>query len=178
MMTDATRQGDPVAAIRQLPRGSLVILRDYEHPNREDLARKIAARCRRRGLLLLIAGSGGLAARVGADGIHFPETLVHHAKAWHRRRRTWLITAAAHSLPAILRAQSFGADAVLLSPAFPTESHAGAPGLGALRFARLVHSTGLPVYALGGITSSTARRLKGSGAIGIAAIGAFAPPRS
>jgi thiamine-phosphate pyrophosphorylase len=178
MITDAERQGDPVAALKQLPRGSIVILRDYGHPDREDLARKVAAHCRRRGLLLLIAGSGALAARVGADGVHFPEALVHHAKASRIRRRNWLITVAAHSLPAILRARKFAADAVLLSPAFPTESHAGAPGLGPLRFARLVQSAGMPVYALGGITSESVRRLKGSSVTGVAAIGAFARRQS
>lgn len=177
MITDARRQGDPVAALGQLPRGSLVILRDYEHPGREALARKLVRQCRRRGLLLLVAGSGSLTARVRADGIHLPEGLAHRAMAWRIRRRNWLITVAAHSLPAILRAKKFGADAVLLSPAFPTESHVGARGLGVLRFAHLVHAADLPAYALGGITSATARQLKGSGATGIAAIGALAPPR-
>jgi thiamine-phosphate pyrophosphorylase len=178
MITDAERQGDPVAALKQLPRGSVVILRDYDHGARKDLGRELARHCRRRGLLLLIAGTGTLAARVRAGGVHFPEKLVHQARAWRIRRRHWLITVAAHSLPAIFRARKFGADAVLLSPAFPTESHAGASGFGALRFARLIQSAGMPVYALGGITSGSVRRLKGSGATGIAAIGAFAPPRS
>ena len=176
MITDSKRLKDPRAAMRRLPRGSIVILRDYERADRETLARRLLRTCRRRGLLLLVAGSGELAARVRADGVHFPEGLARRAQAWRVRRPAWLITVAAHSLAAIRRARRFGADAALLSPAFPTESHPGAPSLGILRFSRLAHSDGLPVYALGGVTTDTARRLTGSGATGIAAIGVFTAP--
>ncbi len=45
--------------------------------------------------------------------------------------------------------------------------------MGAIRFAVLVRRAGLPVYALGGINAETAPRLLGSGAAGLAAVGAF-----
>ncbi len=122
-----------------------------------------------------MAGSGALAARIRADGVHFPEGLARRARAWRQRRPGWLISVAAHSSPALHRAKIVGADAALVSPVFPTDSHAGAPGIGPLRFARLVQASEIPVYALGGVTAATARRLGGSGAAGIAAIGAFAP---
>jgi thiamine monophosphate synthase len=48
--------------------------------------------------------------------------------------------------------------------------------LGALRFAALVRGARPAVYALGGIDGAGARRLKDSGAVGIAAIGALTPP--
>jgi thiamine-phosphate pyrophosphorylase len=38
----------------------------------------------------------------------------------------------------------------------------------------MVRAAGAPVYALGGVTLRTARRLKGSGAAGLAAVEAFA----
>jgi thiamine monophosphate synthase len=43
-----------------------------------------------------------------------------------------------------------------------------------VRFARLVHEARVPVYALGGIDERGAARLRGSGACGIAALGAIA----
>ncbi|HKJ74407.1 MAG TPA: thiamine phosphate synthase, partial [Alphaproteobacteria bacterium] len=174
MMTDAARLGDPLETLDALPRGSLVILRDYDHPQRARLAARLARACRRRGLLLSVAGSGRLAARIRADGLHLPEGLARRAAAW-RSRKEWLITTAAHSLPAIRRAETFGADAVLLSPVFPTASHPGGDVLGVLRFARLVREARLPVYALGGISPGSARRLNGSGAAGLAGIGVFTP---
>jgi thiamine-phosphate pyrophosphorylase len=178
MITDGKRQLDPFQALTFLPRGSIVILRDYDHPDRQHLARDLARICRSRRLVFLVAGSGRLAAQVRADGVHWPEALAHRALDWRIRRKNWLITVSAHSFPAIRRARLFGADAVLVAPVFPTRSHPGAPTLGSLRFAGLVRHAELSVYALGGISILTARRLNGSGAAGLAAINAFTTPRS
>ena len=114
----------------------------------------------------------------GADGIHLPEGMARRGPpAWAagvRRRPGFLVTAAAHSPSAIRRAYRTGADAVVLSPVFPTASHPGAPCLGPLRFARWCRQSPLPVYALGGVNSRTAGRLAGSGLAGIAGIGGIA----
>jgi thiamine-phosphate pyrophosphorylase len=72
------------------------------------------------------------------------------------------------------RARRAGADAALVGPVFATASHPGARPLGPLLFAALARLSPLPVYALGGIEETTARRLKAAGAQGFAAIGAFA----
>jgi thiamine-phosphate pyrophosphorylase len=177
-MTDARRLPDPLAAIRRLAPGSALLLRHYEAPDRWDLAARLARECKRRGIRLLIAGDWRLAAAVGADGLHLPEGLARRGPgAWAaglRRRPGFLVTAAAHSPLAIHRAARAGADAVLLSPVFPTASHPGAPSLGALRFAAWCREAPLPVYALGGVTARTAGRLAGSGLAGIAGIGGIA----
>jgi thiamine-phosphate pyrophosphorylase len=174
MITDRERGGDPLRAASRLPAGSAVILRDYGHPDRARLARDLAALCRRQRLILLIAADARLAATVGAAGLHLPEALAHRARAWRRRRPAWLITASAHSLPALWLARRAGADAALVGPVFATASHPDARTLGPLRFAALARLSPLPVYALGGIDATTARRLKAAGAQGFAAIGAFA----
>ena len=74
-----------------------------------------------------------------------------------------------------MRAALAGVDAVLLSPVFPTKSHPGAAPIGPLRFAAWVRECPLPVYALGGVSLQSARRLASSGAAGFAGIGGFAP---
>jgi thiamine-phosphate pyrophosphorylase len=51
------------------------------------------------------------------------------------------------------------ADAVLLSPVFPTRSHPGAAALGPARFRLMARHAQMPVVALGGMTVRTARRL-------------------
>jgi thiamine-phosphate pyrophosphorylase len=176
LMTDAVRLPDPTAAMADLPRGAVVILRHPDDKERRRLARRLAAPCRRLKLRLLIAGDTRLAA--GAGGLHLSEAMLRHGgRGWHLLRRPgWLVTAAAHSPWAIRAAVHAGVDAVLLSPVFPTASHPGAAALGPLKFARLARQSPIPVYALGGVTTATAPRLAGSGGAGFAAIGGLVPP--
>jgi len=177
-MTDATRLKAPVEAAAVLPRGSVVILRDYDNAHRVDLARALHAVCRRRGLLLLIGADSALAGAVRADGVHYPEPLVPRNGLIARPKSHWLVTAAAHSAAGLERARRAGADAAILSPVFATMSHPGQRSLGPTRFAALVRSVDLPVFALGGVTGSNAMRLLHVGALGIAAVSAFgAAPR-
>ena len=177
-MTDSVRLPDPRAAVLHLAPGSAVILRHYDHPERADLARDLAKICRQRRIMLLIAGDWRLAAAVGADGVHLPESLARRGPpAWGAtagKRSEFLVTAAAHSPAAIQRAERAGVNAVLLSPVFATASHPGKKGLGPVRFALWCRKAHVPIYALGGIDSMTFRRLKGSGLTGVAAIGALA----
>ncbi len=174
LMTDSRRLPDPAAAARRLPAGAMVLFRDYQNKNREAEAAALREVCRRHRLHFLVAADWRLAARLDADGVHLPEALAGTAPAARRGRR-WLITAAAHSEAALRRAEAAGVDAVLLSPVFATASHPGARSLGPVRFASLVRRAAVPVYALGGIDPASAPRLLGSGAVGIAAIGALVP---
>jgi len=163
----------PVAAA--LPRNSAVIFRHYGAPDREDLAARLVAQSRRRGIRVLVAADAGLAARIGADGLHLPQALAARGpgvwQSW--RRPDWLVTAAAHSPAALWRARAAGADAALLSPVFSTASHPGGAALGVLRFAAWCRNSPLPVYALGGVSAANIRRLKGCGARGLAGISGF-----
>jgi thiamine-phosphate pyrophosphorylase len=173
LMTDRTRLPDPTAAIAALPRGSAVILRDYDDPDRRVLAERLANLCRRRRVRLLIGADAGLARSVGAAGIHLPEALITRAAAI-RRRPGWLVTGAAHSPGALQRAVTAGVDAVLLAPVLATASHPEAPPIGPWRFAAWCRRSPIPVYALGGVTADQAVRLQHSGAAGFAATGALA----
>jgi thiamine-phosphate pyrophosphorylase len=177
LMTDVRRLPDPTGLLDRLPGGSALILRHTDAGRLRVLAERLAPLCRARRLRLLIAGNARLAVTVpGAGGLHLPENQLRAGgRRWRRWRRPgWLVTAAAHSRAAVRRAAAAGVDALLLSPVFATASHPGAAPLGVLRFARLAGESPLPVYALGGVTRANARRLRGSGAVGIAAIGGIA----
>jgi len=179
LVTDARRLPDPLPAVARLPRGSGVVFRHYElaPAARLRLARQVARLCRRRGLVLLVAGDARLALAAGADGVHLPERLAVLAPGLWRRRASWIVTVAAHDAGAVARAARARADAVLVSPVFPTASHPGATGLGAVRFAALAAQArrrGLAVYALGGINAGSERRLRGIPQKGTAAIAGMA----
>jgi thiamine-phosphate pyrophosphorylase len=171
--TDPVRVADPEAAVRRLPRGAGVVYRAFGAPDAEVRGRRLARIARRRGLLLLVGADAGLAARIGADGVHLPERRAWAAGALKRARPGWIVTGAAHSAAAIARARRAGADAVFVSPVFASASASAGRQLGALRFARLVRGAGLPVYALGGIDAASARRIMRSGTAGFAAVDAL-----
>lgn len=174
LLTDP-RQPNPLAVIARLPSGCGVILRHYDDAERAALARQVSALCRRRGLVLLIAGDERLAIDARAAGVHLPEAAGARAGAVKRRHPRWIVTCAAHGAAAIRAARE--ADAVLVSPVFPTRSHPGAPTLGPVRFASLAccaKRLGLRVYALGGVNDCSFQRLRGSRPAGFAGIDAFA----
>ena len=143
-------------ALAKLPRGSGFIYRHYHLPDPERFRRFLALRriARARGHLVILADSALTAREWGADGIYGA------ARSLTPRRRGLLQLATAHGMGELGLAARLGADGVLLSPVFPTQSHPGAPVLGAVRFRLLARQTRLPVMALGGMTEHHARALK------------------
>ncbi|WP_293907567.1 thiamine phosphate synthase [Phenylobacterium sp.] len=170
--TDPVRTPDPEAVARRLAAGSAIVYRAFGAPDAEARARRLKAIARSRGLTLLIGQDWGLAHRVGADGVHLPERLAHRAGPLKRANPGWIVTSAAHSLAAARRS---GADAVVLSVALPSRSTSAAGALGPIRLAIRVRAAGRAAYALGGINDKTARRLRDSGLIGLAAVEGLAP---
>ena len=170
LFTDATRGRDPLAAAARLPKGLCgVVFRHDGAANRAALGRALARICRARRLGLVVAGDARLAQALRA-GIHlrggrWPGVVAANL------RPTRLVTSSAHDYKELRRARLAGAAIVFLSPAFPTESHPGAPALGAARWAALARGGGCAaVYALGGVNGTTAKRLapfcRGARAIG------------
>lgn len=173
LVTDPGRTPRLEEAVARLPPGSGVIFRAFGAADAIETGRRLARLARERGLVLLVGADAGLAWTIEAQGVHLPERLAHRAGALRRAHPAWRVTAAAHGLPAARRALRAGAHAVLISPAFVSNSpSAGAP-LGAVRFAAMTRAAGGAVYALGGIDETTAPRLIGSGAVGVAAVEAL-----
>jgi thiamine-phosphate pyrophosphorylase len=168
--TDPARVPDPEAVLQRLPRGAGVVYRAFGAPDAVARGRHLARIARRRGLMLLAGADAGLAAAIGADGVHLPERAASAAIGLKRARPGWIVTAAAHSAAAIVGARRAGSDAVFVSPVFASASPSAGRPLGPLRFAQLVRVARLPVYALGGIDSVTARRVARMRAAGIAAV--------
>lgn len=166
--TDPARTPDPVAIAGRLPRGSAVVFRHFGRTDRFELARALERICRTRGLKLLIAADPLLADRVGADGVHWPEAL-----APRHRGRFPLEIAAAHSRRAIVRASAAGFDACVLGPVFNSRSPSASRPLGIVQASVMIRNAEIPVIALGGVKTHTARQLIGRGFAGLAAIDAL-----
>jgi thiamine-phosphate pyrophosphorylase len=171
-LTDDARAGDAAAAIASLPRGAAVIFRHYTAANRAALAVRLAAVCRTRGLMFLVAADWRLAADVHADGLHLPEYAAVRgpssaARLWLRGR---MLTVAAHGAHGLARAHEIGAGAALLAPVFPTQSHPGRAALGLARAAALVRTSRVPVLALGGASPHKMAQVRAAGFAGIAGI--------
>lgn len=163
---------DPLPFAEGLPRGSWVVLR-FRSPKPPLYTEALRGLCKRRRLVFFVANDLPLAVRLRADGIHLSEALAAHANqsallAWRRTKPGRLLTAAAHSAKALIRARQIGVDAVYLSPIFETQSHPGAAALGLVQARRLVRKAGLPVLALGGITPRRIRLVEGMGVAGLA----------
>ena len=155
LISDARNDAGLERALAQLPRGSGFIYRHYHLPDPERFARFCDLRriARGRGHVVVLADSALTAREWGADGIYgSPRSLTP-------RRAGLLQLATAHDLAELGLAARLGADAALLSPVFPTNSHPGGTVLGAVRFRLLARHSRLPVIALGGMTESRARAL-------------------
>jgi len=155
LVSDARNDARLEQALRRLPRGCGFIFRHYHLEPRARRARfaKLARVARQRGHLVALSGPVRQVRRWRARGAYGPADMVAPGPAALR-----LVTA--HSLREIGMAQRARANAILLSPVFPTCSHPGGKALGALRFRLLAAHSRVPVIALGGMSSSRARALK------------------
>ena len=112
-------------ALARLPRGSGFVYRHYHlsDPARWARFRALRHMAKSRGHLVILADSALTAREWGADGIYGAP------RALYPQRPDLVQIATAHDMGEIGEANRFGADAVMLSPAFPTRSHPGAPSL-------------------------------------------------
>lgn len=153
LISDARNDAALPAALARLPRGSGFIFRHYHLEPQARRARFEALQriARRRGHVIVLAGSAAQARQWRAQGAYGSSVALAHGPAILR-------LSSAHDLREIGRARR--ASAVLLSPVFATATHPGAPTLGVLRFRVLAARAQAPVIALGGMTARRACRLK------------------
>jgi thiamine-phosphate pyrophosphorylase len=152
LVSDARNDAVIERVLARLPRGSGLVFRHYHLPPAERRARfdTLARVARRFGHLVVLSGGTKQARRWGADGAYgSPERLARGPRVMR------LITV--HSLRELAKAHRARADAVLLSPVFPTASHPGGRVLGLLRFRLRSAHARVPVIALGGMTAHLAR---------------------
>lgn len=179
--------GDMDAWLRALAAAGVdgVQIREKDLDDRPLLALTRAAReILPAGTALLVNGRLDVALAAGADGAHLPVDGVPLAalKAWRERFGPGgsgvLLGCSTHSEEEVERAVRDGADYVTFGPVYATPSKARyGPPVGLERLARAVQS-GIPVYALGGVTLARFGEVAAAGAAGVAAIRLFQTPSS
>jgi thiamine-phosphate pyrophosphorylase len=106
-----------------------------------------------------------LAAR--ADGVHLPANGLPPAAV---RALVDLVGVSTHSIEEIRSAEAGGADFAVFGPVFETP---GKTGVGLEKLREAVRATGIPVFAIGGMSMTNAGQAIGAGAAGIAGIRLF-----
>jgi thiamine-phosphate pyrophosphorylase len=166
--------------------------KDLSAADLQSLAREMAETIDRRRSRLLVnvsgAESAALAAAAGADGVHLagkptPGAALRARQLFRAAARTAgrtadldaLISVPCHTLGDIHVARKEQVDLMLFSPVFEklTAPEAEPQGLEALRQA-CAAAEGIPVLALGGVTSINAQDCLTAGAAGVAGIRLFA----
>ena len=147
--------------------------RDLDAHDRRILARDLLALVQAVGGRLVIGGDPGLAAALGADGVHLTggATPADIARARSDLGSDALVGVSAHAPAEVEAAARAGADYATLSPIHATASKPGygpALGLGGLTAACRF---GIPVIALGGIGPAQAAACGAAGATGVAVMG-------
>ncbi len=165
-LTDPARTPQPEAIVAGLPAGWGVIYRHFGAPDRETVARRLLKICRARKLVFLIGADAALAAKVGADGVHWPGRMAGQARKWRGRFR--LQTMSGHLGDKSLHSVALPIKAVLFSTVFASRSASAGTAMGAPRFRRLATSLPFPVYALGGVNPDSGLSIAKSA--GLAAI--------
>jgi len=133
----------------------------------------LATVCRDHGVPLIVNDSVELALEIGADGVHLGRD-DGDAQAARKRLGDRIIGVSCYDQPArALKAASEGADYVAIGSVFPSSTKPGAvrASLSLLAEARAV--SGLPVVAIGGVTSRNAGAAIAAGADMVAVISAL-----
>jgi thiamine-phosphate pyrophosphorylase len=115
-----------------------------------------------------------VALAAGAHGVHLRGDSLPAARARSIAPSGFLIGRSVHSRDEAMRAQDGeGLDYLLFGTVFKTASKPGASPAGLSGLAEVAASTRLPILAVGGMSVSTVRSLRDTGAAGFAAIGLF-----
>jgi thiamine-phosphate pyrophosphorylase len=164
------------AALCAAPPGTLAIqLREKDLDARavSELAGALLPICRARQAPLVVNDRIDVALALDLDGVHLPRASFKADDARRLLGPAKLIGVSCHSVAEVRDARDRGADYATFGPLFdtPSKREFGPPvGLKRLREAA---QAGLPLFGLGGVNVGNRQQVLESGALGLAAIGAW-----
>jgi len=148
-----------------------VQLREKELPPKEllKLAQQLRTSTKKNKAKLFINDRYDIALLSKADGLHAPEKGIMPSHIKYPQKI--ILGRSVHSLKSAIEAEQNGFDYIIFGPVFKTPSKVkfGSPqGIGKLK--EVTASVTIPVFAVGGITPSKAKKCIDAGAFGVAVI--------
>jgi len=178
-MSDGPRStgGRPLLdVIEALARGGveLVVLREPSWTGAEwtEAARRLEP-ARARGLRVVASRRLDVARALGLDGVHLGREAVAVGEARAFLGSHALVGYSAHDGAEARRAAAEGANYVMLSPIYRTESKPGTPARGCSWLRQMRADLPIPALALGGVTPDRVPEVLAAGASGVAAAAAL-----
>ncbi len=151
---------------------TMVQLREKDLPAAEMFSMACRLREVTRGrALLFINDRVDVALACEADGVQLGEQGLPVEAARRASGGELLLGRSVHSVEGALTAEAEGVDMVVVGTIFESESHPGAVAAGAGLLRRVSDRVGLPVLAIGGVTSANVSSAIAAGASGAAVIG-------
>lgn len=136
-----------------------------------EVGEQLAAAALRAGAFLLVNDRIDIAMAIRANGVQLGLRSIPPQDARHLLGHGAWIGYSAHAPLEAARAASEGADFVLLGTIFYSASHVHRVPLGVERLEECVRSAGVPVLAIGGVTTTRVAPIAGTGAYGVAVLG-------
>lgn len=132
----------------------------------ERLAHLVQPICRAAGVPFIMNDFADIAVRVGADGVHIGQDDGSLADARKVLGETMLVGRSTHSPEQAKGAVEEGFDYIGFGPLFPTPTKKGRPGIGIENVSAVQSVVGseIPVFCIGGVTSSTLDQVIEAGA--------------
>ncbi len=154
LLSDVRNDAQLETALSALPAGSGFVYRHYHLGPDARRARfdSVAAVARAHDHIVILSDGPATAHEWGADGVYGAPKAI--GLGINRLR-----FATAHNAAEVTAANKLRADAVFISPVFPTRSHDGAAVLGEAGFRTLAALADMPVIALGGMDAVRAKAL-------------------
>lgn len=160
---------------RSLPKvrqgGAIVRVRDASLP--DSFASRLAVLAERENCLLLLNAGKLCELPPGFAGLHLPAAALAGLEA--RPVGNGRLGASVHTIAEAEHAGALGLDYVIAGSLRETPTHPGIAPLGWEGFDALVRASGLPTYAIGGMTPADIPQVRAHWGQGIAAIRAFQP---
>ncbi len=181
--TDRKKVLDFEQTIKNLPKNSIIIIREYDldKKNREEFAKKIISFARSDCMKVLVGKDFELAKKIKADGIHFSDFDKIPLEFFKKKSfsKKFIFSFSCHSEKSFLKWKSFDPNIIFIAPIFPTTSHVGTKNFGLKNLAKITfrqkkYGHFLPkIYALGGINLANITSVRKLGISGFGAIDLF-----
>lgn len=144
-----------------------ILLREKDLPETEyrKLALKVQHICKKYRVPCILHSFSGIADELGADAFHAPLPLLREMSAGQRAKMKAL-GASCHSIRDAQEAAALGCTYIIAGHIFDTDCKRGTPGRGLAFLHGICSSVSIPVYAIGGISSSNISALWDAGAKG------------